>query len=242
MLDELWPGGPAFASGDGAFKLGTDSVMLADFAKGIRAELACDIGCGVGVLGIILAHKNAGLSVDGVDIQETACALATENVRTNGLDGRVRIICGDVRLHKSFLSAGAYDLVLINPPYYALGRGKTPSDTRLLLARSEATCSIEDACQAARYLVRWGGSFALVHKPERLSEVITALVKNGLEPKRLRFVQNRPESAPSLFMVEARRGGKPSLKIEPPLILTDASGNDSEEILRIYNKERGAAV
>ena len=238
VLDELWPGGPAFVSGSGAFKLGTDSVMLADFAKDIRAELACDIGCGAGIIGILLAHKNISLSVDCVDIQENACALAIENVRINGLEDRLRIICGDIRLHRGLLKAGAYDLVLSNPPYYALGRGKMPSDTGMLLARSEEACSIEDVCEAARYLTRWGGSFALVHKPERLAEVIASLVKNGLEPKRLRFVHNRPESAPSLFMIEARRGGKPSLKIEPPLILTDTDGGESDEILRIYNKSK----
>ena len=236
MLDELWHGGPSFVSNDDAFKPCTDSVMLAYFAKSIRAGLACDIGCGSGVIGILLAHENKSLSVDGVEIQESACSIAAENVRINGLEGRLRIIHGDIRLHRSFLDAGKYDLVLSNPPYYALGRGKKPSDVGMLLARSEEACSIDDVCQAARYLLRWGGNLALVHKPERLAEAIVTLVKNGLEPKRLRLVQHKADSAPILFLVEARRGGKPSLKIEPPLILATANGGDSEEIINIYHK------
>ncbi len=93
-----------------------------------------------------------------------------------------------------------------------------------------------DVCAAASYLTRWGGRFALVHKPERLAEIICTLREYGLEPKRLRFVQHKAESAPSLFLLESRRGGNPSLTIEPPLILADAHGNDTEEVKSIYHR------
>ena len=105
------------------------------------------------------------------------------------------------------------------------------------LAREELTCTLSDMIEAARYLTRWGGRFCLVHKPERLSEVLCALSAGGLEPKRLRLVQNKPDAAPSLFLLECRRGARPSLVIEPPLILTDGNGGESDEIIRIYHRK-----
>jgi tRNA1Val (adenine37-N6)-methyltransferase len=123
-----------------------------------------------------------------------------------------------------------------NPPYYAEGRGKSSLKDGRASAREERTCTLADVCAAASYLTRWGGLFALVHKPERLAEVICALRENGLEPKRLRFVQYNAEAAPNLILIESRRGGKPSLRIEAPLILADEYGNDTEEVKRIYHR------
>ena len=88
----------------------------------------------------------------------------------------------------------------------------------------------DDATRAAAYLCRWGGSFAVVHRPERLSELLCAMTASGVEPKRLRLVCPRAERAPSLILVEGRRGGKPGLTIEPPLILQDEAGADSEAV------------
>ena len=103
-------------------------------------------------------------------------------------------------------------------------------------ARDERTCTMQDICTAMAYLTRWGGSAALVHRPERLSELLCALTAAGLEPKRLRTVARTADAAPSLVLVEARRGGKPGLRILPPLALCAPDGTDSEEIRRIYHR------
>ena len=103
-------------------------------------------------------------------------------------------------------------------------------------ARDERTCTMQDICAAMAYLTRWGGSAALVHRPERLSELLCALTDAGLEPKRLRTVAHTAHAAPSLVLVEARRGGKPGLKLLPPLALCAPDGTDSEEIRRIYHR------
>ena len=148
----------------------------------------------------------------------------------------MRVVTGDLRAHRAFLTAGAYDLVVANPPYYPSGSGKLPQSKMFGTARSEQSCTLADVCAAARFLTRWGGRFALVHKPERLTDVIRALTDHDLEPKRLRFVQNRADSSPSLLLIESRRGGNSSVTIEPPLLLTDGNGNDSNEIKRIYHR------
>jgi tRNA1(Val) A37 N6-methylase TrmN6 len=101
-------------------------------------------------------------------------------------------------------------------------------------ARSEVTCTLEELCASAAYLLRWGGSFCLVHKPERLTDVLCALRNAAMEPKRLRFVSTTPTRTPSLILVEGRRGGKPGLTVEPPLMLQNPDGTPTDEVDAIY--------
>jgi tRNA1Val (adenine37-N6)-methyltransferase len=236
ITDELWPGGPRFIRDHEAFRLGTDAVLLADFASQGRNAAACDLGCGTGVISVLLALYNPALAVDGVELQPAWADIARENARLNSFDNRIRVIGGDLREHRSFLKAGAYDLVVSNPPYYPSGSGKSAARAETAQAREEQSCTLDEVCAAAAYLTRWGGRFALVHKPERLADVITALKSHSLEPKRLRFVHYKPRSAPSLILLESRRGGRPSLAVEPPLILAEENGQDSDEVKRIYHR------
>ena len=235
-INELWPDGPKFIQDENSFPLGTDSVLLANFAGAKGAKRACDLGSGSGVISIIIGWNNPSIKIDCVEIQPQAADLSRRNAELCGLSERLNIITNDLRLHRSFMQAGAYDLVVSNPPYFPSGSGKSARCENIATARDERMCTLSDICQAAAYLTRWGGKFAMVHRPERLAEVICAMSKSGLEPKRLRFVHYRPDRAPNLFLIEARRGAKPSLTIEKPLILTDENGNDSEEIIKIYHR------
>lgn len=236
MYNEFWPNGPKFLS-DRAFSIGTDAVMLYAFCRGIRAKKVCDLGCGSGVIGQLLAFSNENICVTGVEIQKSSAEAAVENAKLNGLETRFQIVCGDLREHKKLcLSSGSFDLVVMNPPYFRENSGKTVSDDATAIARDERFCTLEDACKAASYLTKWGGRFCMVHRPERLAEVLTNMSVNGLEPKRLRFVHHRADAAPALILVEALRGGKPGLTISPPLILTNPNGSDTEEVREIYHR------
>lgn len=237
MYSEVWPGGPQFMDGEGAFKLGTDSVLLADFANISRARRLIDLGCGGGVLSLLLAARSEKVQIDGVDILPEAVSAAQKNVEMNGQGERVRIVLGDIRCHRDIFPAEAYDHVVSNPPYFPTISGKNAPDERRATARDERSCTLAELCAAAAYLCRWGGSFSLVHRPERLSEVFCAMTAAGIEPKRLRLVSHREDSAPNLVLIEGRRGGKPGLVIEPSLSLTDPDGTDSLEIRRIYHRE-----
>ncbi len=234
-FDELWPGGPRFRQEQDSFRLSTDSVLLAHFAGGIRANKIIDIGCGAGVLTVLLSHARPSARVEGVEIQAESAALSRANLAENGFDPSA-VIEGDVREHRSFLKAGYYDLVVSNPPYFPVDSGyNAPADSRAI-ARDERCLTLDQLCAAAKYLCRWGAAFALVHRPERLSEIFCALTKHGLEPKRLRMVQYKAGHAPNLVLIEARRGGKPGLNIEKPLILCAADGSESEEVRSIYHR------
>ena len=235
--DDLWPGGPRFARSGAGFALGTDSVLLADFAaqrRGVRR--IADLGCGAGVLAVLLLRALEQATAVGIELQPDAAQLARGNIKANGLSGRAQILCADLREHRTLLPAGSFDLVVANPPYFAAGSGHTSPDPVRAHARDERTCTMQDICTAMAYLTRWGGSAALVHRPERLSELLCALTAAGLEPKRLRTVARTADAAPSLVLVGARRGGKPGLRILPPLALCAPDGTDSEEIRRIYHR------
>ena len=239
MLVELWPDGPLFRNDDGIFRPGMDSVLLAYFANNARPGInnrAVDLGCGSGIISVLLAWDAPGLQIDGIEIQPKAAKLAIENSRLCGLTDRIRIIEGDLRNHRDFLRSGYYDVSVSNPPYYPQGSGKLPSNKEIAAARGEESCTLSDICMAAGYLTRWGGSFFLVHKPERLADVFRALSESCLEPKRLRFVQHNYSSPPSLVLIESRRGGKPALNVEQPVILTNDDGSETDEAKAIYRR------
>ncbi len=239
-FDELWPGGPRFLQSEHGFKLGTDSVLLAQFANTARVRRCIDLGSGAGVLTVLLCEKNAQLQIEGVEIQSESAALSKLNLAANGLSDRASIHHADLREHRHFLPAGLYDLVVSNPPYFAANSGKSAPVASRAIARDERSCSLTDLCTAAGYLCRWGGSFAVVHRPERLSELFCAMTHAGIEPKRLQFVCHRSDTAPNLVLVEGRRGGKPGLTIEAPLVLTNPDGSHSDAVLQIYHRVPGS--
>jgi len=231
----LWDEGPVFAQAEHV-RLSTDCVLLADFINlsGIRRGI--DLGCASGAIALLLLCRSGKLHMTGLELVEEAAALACENMAHNGLEERSRIVCGDIRRHRELFKSGSFDLVAANPPYFPVGRGLRSPDEKRAAARDERLCSLEDICAAAAFLCRTGGSFSLVYKPERLSELFCTMTAHGLEPKRLRLVCHRADSAPSLVLVEGRRGGRPGLSVLPPLILCDAAGHETEEARRIYHR------
>jgi len=235
-FDELWPNGPRFYQRPPVFKICTDSILLAHFTKAAKRERGADLGSGTGVLAILLAQKVCDLRMDCIDIMQEAATLTAENAALNGYADRIQATHADLRtIRETPLRAGGYDLVVSNPPYFPEGGGKRAQNGNAN-ARDERCCSLADLTRAAAYLLRWGGRFTAVHRPERLCELFVAMAQNGLEPKRLQTVAVKSESAPILVLVEGRRGGKPGLIIEPPLALKDADGAESRAFKNIYKR------
>ena len=232
---ELWPGGPHFAQAE-TMRLSTDSVLLADFARLRGAEKGMDLGCASGATALLLLAREPRLHMTGLEWDTAAAELARENMRVNALTERSRILTGDIRNVRALFPTGSFDFVIANPPYYPPDSGRLSPDPARARARGETDCSLEQLCRAAAWLLPTGGRFFLVHKPERLSELLCTMTAQGLEPKRLRTVCQRPERAPSLILAEGRRGGKPGLSLEAPLILAEAGGGESAEFCRIYHR------
>ena len=195
--DQLWPGGWQFLFDDTLFQPGTDSFLLGAFPKLKRSEQVCDLGAGTGLLGLLLLAREPSLHITNVEIQGAACDLARRTAELNGLSSSVTCIEGDLR-DTALLNAGSYDLVIANPPYFAESSGAQAVTNARRMARSEVSCTLEDICAAAQRLLRWGGRLALVLRTDRLAELMELTRQHGLEPKRLRLVQNTARSAPCL--------------------------------------------
>ena len=215
--DHLWDGGPSFYYDTGLFPPTTDSFALGYFARPKRGDAVCDLGCGTGLLGTLLLTREPSLRLVNVEQNAEALDLARRTFAESGWSAEFR--AGDLRDAAVLPKAGSMDYVVCNPPYFKSGSGKSAEGAARQNAREEAQCSLADVCAAAARSLRWGGGFALVYRPERLTDLLCELRGHGMEPKRLRFVAQDSKAAPSLALIEAKRGGKPGLAVEPPLVI-----------------------
>ncbi len=224
-------------------RFGTDAVLLADFASPKRIDIAVDLCTGGGIIPLLwLCGDAPAAKVIGVEIQRECCELARMSIEANGDGDRFEVAECDLREVEQFLPREKYSLVTCNPPYFAEGSGFVSKSQSRSIARSEIMCDSYDVCRAAKYLLKYGGRLCLCQRPERLTDVICAMRENGIEPKRIRLVQQRAGTEPWLVLMEGRRGGRPGLKFLPVLTVEnsrdgrDGSGGYSDEMRRIYGR------
>ena len=212
------------------YHFSTDTILLADFAAPKKGIKAADLGAGCGTIPLLWSRNDRSIDITAVEIQSEACWLFDRSVEHNGLDN-IKIINADMRELSGVVPFGCFDLVSCNPPYKLSGSGIKNPDGEKLLARHEESCTIDDVTAAAKNLLQFGGRFVMCQRPERLTDVLSSMRNNDLEPKRLRFVQQREGKAPKLFLVEGRRGGKSGgLIVEPTLYI------ESDEMIKIYGQ------
>ena len=212
---------------------GTDALLLAHFAAPKISDQVCDLGTGCGILPLLWRRDQAvGTPIDAVDIQADACALLGRSLLENSWEGRVRPICEDLK--DLSLPAGMYSLVTCNPPYRRPDSGKLCEDEGKNIARFELCCTIYDAAKSAGRLLKTGGRFCLCHLPERLTDCVQAMREAGIEPKRLRLVEQQAGAAPWLLLLEGIKGRQNGLKLLPSLTLRKTDGTATEEARKIY--------
>ena len=237
--DWLWPGGVRYVYDEAAFRPGTDTFLLGAFPKLWRGARVCDLGAGIGLLGLLLLVREPSLRVTNVELQAHAADLARRNAEENGFAEQITCLRADLRDKGQLPAAGSFDLVVANPPYFAPHSGALPPDPARRDARAETSCTLADVCAATGRLLRWGGQFCLVFRTERLAELMETLRRHRLEPKALRFVQKNAASAPSLLLMACRKDGGTGLAVQPPLLLQNDDGTETPELRRIYFKEKG---
>lgn len=186
------------------FPLGADSLALGEFCTLKPKDRVLDLGCGAGLLLLLCARREGELSLFGAELDPTAAALARENLAENALEGEV--LTGDLR---EVPLPGDMDLVISNPPWYPKGSGREGGPGRM------EGCTLPELCQGAAKALKPKGRFALVHSPERLTDLLTELRRAGLEPKGLQFCRGRADKPPYAVLIEAVKGGRPGLRILP---------------------------
>lgn len=212
---------------EGAFPLSTDSILLSDFAKLPPNARVLDLGSGCGSLGLLLCAKDPHCHVTGVELDETSHKAALENIQRNSLSSRMSSICGDLR---TFPLNGSFDCCISNPPYYTGG----PASKQTPLARRDDCCTLEQLIGVARKVLKFGGDFFLVHKPERLAEICALAAKYKMHPKRLRLIRHREDGDVSLILLSCRKGGKPGL-IWEERCLFDHDGQPTDYYRTLYH-------
>ncbi len=214
----------------GAFPLSTDSMVLSHYAVLPKQARVLDLGSGCGTLGILLCAKDPACTVTGLEISERAHRAALENIRRNGLSSRMKSICADLRSVSEKFPPGQFSCCISNPPYFSGG----PASRSLPLARREDSCSLEELLSAAAWALKFGGDFFLVHRPERLGQIIADASKVKLEAKRLCLVRHREGDPVSLILVQLRKGARPGLRWEE-LTLYHKDGTPTQDCRRIYH-------
>lgn len=219
------------------FCFSLDAVLLAHFASVRQSGKVADLGAGTGVIGLLLVARGAA-AVTGIELNPAMADMASRSAKLNGLEDKLRIINGDLRLITDLLPGGNFELVVSNPPYRPIGGGYISPNDQVAMARHELTASLTDIVAAARYLVKYRGRFAMVHLPERLAEITLAMCQAGIEPKRLQFVYPRVDKKPNMVLIEGVRGAKPGIDVLPPLLVYTTTGNYSENIMKLYEQDR----
>lgn len=214
----------------GVFPLSTDSMVLADFVKLPKKADVLDLCSGCGTLGHLLCARDGGCTVTGVEISEDAHRAALNNIERNALSIRLSSICGDIRNIPRLFPGRKFDVCVSNPPYFSAG----PASKSLVCARREDLCTLDDLFCVVGKVLKYGGDFYLVHRPERLGELCALADRNGLAPKRLCLVRHRQDGPVSLILLACRKGGKQGLSIEE-ISLFSASGAPTPEYRKIYH-------
>jgi tRNA1Val (adenine37-N6)-methyltransferase len=233
-VDDLHRNGYMLIQDPERFCFGIDAVLLAGYAKMKQGEVALDMCTGTGVIPILMNGKTDGDKFVGIEIQPESAEMAQRSVRMNGLEENIFIQQGDIKELDKMYRLGSFDVVTCNPPYMQNGGGMLNEYTPKAIARHELLCTLEDVIAMADKMLRVGGRMYMVHRPTRLADIFTLARAYHLEPKRMRLVHPYVEKEPTLVLLELIKGGKPMLKVEPPLIIYMINGEHTPEINDIY--------
>lgn len=221
------------------YRFSVDAVLAAHFCTLQEGDHVLDLGCGCGVIALIVAYRNQqkNVQVTGLEIQPDLAMLSHDNILANNLEEKVSVIEGDLRQAGEFVSPETFDLVISNPPYRKPGTGRiSPGDQRAR-ARHEIDATLDDIVKAAAFAVKNRGRFVIVYPAKRAMTLIHTLKNYKLEPKRLQQVYSYPECDDAcLVLVEAVKNGGEEVQILPPFyIYSEKNGPYSGPMQKMYS-------
>ena len=219
----------------GGLKFGTDALLLAGYVTG-KYKIGAELGAGTGIITMLLLTREKLSSALCLEVQEEYARLTEKNASLNGLTDKITTVCADIR---EYPAEAVYELVYTNPPYMKTTSGKASTLDKKNIARHEVNGDIADFLESARKLLKYGGAFYAVYRPDRLTDLITAMRNAEIEPKRMTFVHANTEKEPSMVLVEGKRGGKSGMILTPPLIIYKSSENQEYSDDMNYIMENG---
>ena len=239
-IDDLEYKGLKIIQDTEGFCFGIDAVLLSDFAKEVKRDaIGVDLGTGTGIISILLSAKTNLKKVFGIEIQKDVANMARKSVELNKLEGKIEILNMDLKLIDNGYEElfNKMDFVVTNPPYKKLKTGKVNENEKKYISRHEITADLEDFIKVSKCLLKDKCALYMVHRPDRLVDIITLMRKYKLEPKIIRFVYSNMNKEPVLILIKSVKNAKSFLRIEKPLIIYNENGEYTDEILEIYGKK-----
>ncbi|WML36494.1 tRNA1(Val) (adenine(37)-N6)-methyltransferase [Clostridium sp. OS1-26] len=235
-LDDLQLKGICVIQKKDAFRFGVDAVLVANFAKVKKGARVIDLCSGTGIIPFILAGKTDAANITGIEIQEPMVDMAKRSVEFNKLKHRLEFINKDLKDIEFLKKLPKVDVVTVNPPYKLKNSGIINMNDENAIARHEICCTLEDVIKAAKGVLKDNGRIYMIHRPDRLADIICTMRQYKIEPKLIRMIQPNFRKAPNMVLVEGQNNGGTFLKWEAPLCIYNIEGGYTEEIDKIYGR------
>ncbi|MEL7648484.1 MAG: tRNA1(Val) (adenine(37)-N6)-methyltransferase [Sedimentibacter sp.] len=219
------------------FCFGMDAVLLTNYCDIKNNSKIVDLGTGTGIIPILLSGKRNYLKAYAVEIQEEVAEMAKRSVALNGLQEKIEVLNIDFKDAGKYLEPNSFDAVISNPPYKLNNSGIVNPLDKKAISRHEIACTLEDVISTAAMLLKQYGRFYMVHRPDRLADIICLLRKYRLEPKQIRFVHPKAAAKPNMVLIRASKNGNPELKFDPPLYIYSDDGRYTDDVYDIYGME-----
>lgn len=237
-IDDLQYKGLKIIQNTKGFCFGIDSVILSDFAKNIKkGSKVVDLGTGTGIIGLLLCKKTELKEIVGVEIQKEVAEMANRSIKLNKLEDKFKILNTDINkiFEDKLLEKNKFDVVVMNPPYKEKGTGKINEVDSKIISRHEVKATLSDFIKVASNLLKDKGEIYIVHKPERMPDIIQKMRENKIEPKEIKTVYANKKTEASLILIKGIKGANKFFKILEPLYIYEENGEYTKEIKEIYN-------
>lgn len=237
-IDDLEFKGLKIIQNKKGFCFGIDSILLSDFAKNIKNNArVLDLGTGTGIIATLLCGKTQLKEITGIEIQEEVYEMANRSIKLNNLENRFKLINDNILNLNNYFEKNSFDVIVTNPPYKKRETGIENQDKRKLISRHEMKASLEDFIKISKDMLKDKGEIYIVHRPERLVDLLTTMRNYKIEPKKVRLVYSNINAVPKLVLVQGIKNARPFLKMEKNLYVYNENGEYTDEILKIYNKK-----
>ncbi|MBN4067755.1 MAG: SAM-dependent methyltransferase [Alkaliphilus sp.] len=234
-IDDLQTKGFRIIQNSKGFCFGIDAVLLANFVSLKKNSKVVDLGTGTGIIPILIAAKSTTSKIEALEIQAEAADMARRSVILNNLEERINVLNIDLKMADKHLKVNSFDVVTTNPPYMH-ANGIVNTEEAKTISRHEVKCKLEDVVKMAAKLLKHNGKFYMIHRPQRIVDIMLYCRKYKLEPKKLQFIQPMREKKPNLLIVECTKAARPEVKMLDPLIIYDEDGNYTRKVVDMYKK------
>lgn len=237
-IDDLEYKGLKIIQNAKGFCFGIDSVLLSDFAKNIKKDAnVIDLGTGTGIIATLLCGKTEAKKIIGIEVQEKVYEMAKRSIELNNLQDRFEVKNENIKNLKNIYESNTFDVAVTNPPYKKAKTGLKNEDKEKIISRHEVEANLEDFIEITKYLLKDKGELYMVHRPDRLVDILSLMRKHKIEPKQIRLVCPNVDKSPNLVLIKGVKNGGKFLKVEKNLYIYNLDGSYTDEVLKIYNKK-----